>query len=543
MILAISELRLFQNESRKADERSQNMIRTFAAIDVGSFELELGIFEISDKTGIRAIDHVKHMIGLGSDTFTSGKISYQMVEETCEILKDFARIMEGYQVMDCRAYATTAMREAKNSRIVLEQIRVRTGINVQVISNSEQRFISYKAIASRDAEFQKTIQKGTAIVDVGFGSMQISLFDKDALVSTQNLPLGILQLRRALAHASVSASLEQKLVRELVDNELVTFRKMYLKDREIKNLIAIGDPILNLFSKMSSGAQGTRITRERFDEIYQWLQGKTREQLEDAFDINSEYAAMLFPTATIYKRILEMTGAENIWAPGIRIVDGIVAEYGEEKKLLKFNHNFSDDIIATSRNMARRYKCHMPHVQVVERAALQIFDALKKYHGMKSRERLLLQIAADLHSCGKFVTMRNATECAYNIIMSTEIIGLSHVEREIVANVVKYHIQTFRYNEVELQNHSSRDSRLANPENLPLVIAKLTAILRMANSMDRSHAAKLTDCRLSVKGQQLFITTEYEGDVTLERLSIEDKGDFFEEIFGVRPVLKQKRRV
>ncbi len=519
------------------------MIRTFAAIDVGSFELELGIFEISDKNGIRAIDHVKHMIGLGSDTFTTGKISYRTVEETCEILKDFARIMKSYQVTDCRAYATTAMREAKNSQIVLEQIRVRTGIDVRVISNSEQRFISYKAVASRDAEFQKTIQKGTAIVDVGFGGMQISLFDKDALVSTQNLPLGILQLRRALVHASVSTKLEQQLVRELVDNELVTFRKMYLKDREIKNLIAIGDPILNLFSKISSGPQGTRITRERFDEIYEWLQGKTREQLEDAFDINGEYAAMLFPTAAIYKRILEMTGAENIWVPGIRIVDGIAAEYGEEKRLLKFNHNFSNDIIATSRNMAKRYKCHMPHVQMVEQAALQIFDALKKYHGMKNRERLLLQIAADLHSCGKFVTMRNATECAYNIIMSTEIIGLSHVEREIVANVVKYHIQTFRYNEVELQNHPSRDSRLANPENLPLVIAKLTAILRLANSMDRSHAAKLADSRLSVKGQQLFITTVYEGDVTLERLSIEDKGEFFEEIFGVRPVLKQKRRV
>ena len=74
----------------------------------------------------------------------------------------------------------------------------------------------------------------------------------------------------------------------------------------------------------------------------------------------------------------------------------------------------------------------------VETAALAVFDALKKYHGMKERERLLLQIAADLHSCGKFVTLRDATDCAYNIIMATEIIGLSHVEREIVANVVKF---------------------------------------------------------------------------------------------------------
>lgn len=66
----------------------------------------------------------------------------------------------------------------------------RTGLEVHIISNSEQRFISYKAVASKGGEFNQIIQKGTAIVDVGFGSAQISLFDKDSLVATQNLPLG-----------------------------------------------------------------------------------------------------------------------------------------------------------------------------------------------------------------------------------------------------------------------------------------------------------------------------------------------------------------
>lgn len=83
--------------------------------------------------------------------------------------------MKMYRVKDYRAYATTAMREAKNSRIILDQIRVRTGLEVHIISNSEQRFISYKAVASKGGEFNQIIQKGTAIVDVGFGSAQISL--------------------------------------------------------------------------------------------------------------------------------------------------------------------------------------------------------------------------------------------------------------------------------------------------------------------------------------------------------------------------------
>lgn len=519
------------------------MVRMFAAIDVGSFELELGIYEISDKSGVRPIDHVKHMIALGRDTYNDGKISYRLVEEMCGVLCDFLRIMKGYQAEDYRAYATSAMREARNSRIVLEQIRVRTGIDVKVISNSEQRFISYKAIAAKDAEFQKIIQRATSIVDVGFGSMQASLFDKDALISTQNLPLGVLRLRELLAHARTTAQVERSLVEELVDNELVTFRKMYLKDREVKNLIAIGEPILTLCHKTEAAKRQGRIRAEEFNSFCDRLSGMNQNQIEEEFDVNAEYASMLFPTAAIFKRMLEITGAEVMWVPGIRMTDGIAAEYAEDKKMLKFNHSFNSDIAAASRNMAKRYKCHMSHIQTVETAALAVFDALKKYHGMKERERLLLQIAADLHSCGKFVTLRDATDCAYNIIMATEIIGLSHVEREIVANVVKYHAQKFRYDEVEVSAKPSKGSRLTASENLPLTIAKLTAILRLANSMDRSHAGKLSDCKLSVKDGKLVIITGYDGDVTLERMSIEDKGDFFEEIFGIRPVLKQKRGV
>ena len=96
---------------------------------------------------------------------------------------------------------------------------------------------------------------------------------------------------------------------------------------------------------------------------------------------------------------------------------------------------------------------------------------------------------------------------------------------------------------MEVSEKLSRDSRLVSTEDLSIVIAKLTAILRLANSMDRGHAGKLKDCRLNVKDRQLLIQTECAADVTLDSISIADKGDFFEEIFGIRPVLRQKRRV
>lgn len=523
------------------------MVRLFAAIDVGSFELEFGIYEMSAKTGIRVIDHVKHTIALGKDTYNTGKISYELVEEMCQVLLDFSARMKAYQVENYRAYATSAMREAQNNQIVLDQIRVRTGIHVKIISNSEQRFISYKAIASKDQEFHKIIQKGTAIVDVGFGSMQVSLFDQDSLVSTQNMPLGVLRLWQGMNQIPTSAKQQQNIIGELVDNELLTFRKMYLKDREICNLIGLGDAIgalLNIMNQETGDSMCRKqITGEEFQHFYDRIRKMKPEQMEESFDIPAGYAAMLLPAAIIYKRLIEMTDARMVWIPGIRLIDGIVAEYAESKKILVFAHRFEDDIIAAARNMAKRYKSPMSHIEVVEAIALEVFDNLKKYHGLKGRERLLLRIAANLHACGKFISMRNSADCGYNIIMSNEIIGLSHLEREIVANVVRFNIQEFRYNQIYLEAGPSKDSLLADANNLTLTIAKLTAILRLANGIDRSHKSKLHGCRIRVRDSRLLITTDYAGDITLERMTVLQCTEFFEEIYGLRPLLRQKRKV
>lgn len=500
-------------------------IRVFAAIDVGSFELELGIYEISAKNELRQVDHLRHVISLGRDTYRNGKVSYELVDEMCRVLKEFSEVMKTYRVEGYRAYATSAMREAKNRQIILDQIRVRTGIEVRILSNSEQRFLSYKAIALKETEFQKIIQKGTAIADVSFGSMQISLFDKDSLVTTQNIPLGVLRIREILSGIHVNSQTEQDIIEDMVDNELYAFEKMYLKDRDIKHLIGIGESILYLAKDAAGGKKADRISAEDFKRFYDRIIHMPLYQIEDVFGVNEEYAKLLIPSVIIYRQLLELTGAEMVWIPGIRLCDGIAADYAESIKCLKFTHNFEDDIMTASRNMAKRYRCNTSHGLCIENYVMTLFDAMKRYHGLGRRERLLLRIASVIHDCGKFVSLRDSSKCAYNIIMSTEIIGLSHVEREIIANVVSYNLAPFDYN---------KDSMLS---------AKLTAMLRLANAMDRSHRQKLADCKMSIKGSELIIATSYTGDLSLEIMAVNAKADFFEEIFGIRPVVKQKRRV
>jgi len=502
----------------------------FAAIDVGSFKLELGIYEITAKNGLRQVEHLRHVIALGKNTYSTGKISYELVDEMCRILGDFTGVMKAYGVSDYRAYATTAMRVAKNSHIILEQIRVRTGIKVRILSNSEQRLLTYKAVAMKEAEFQKIIQKGTAIVDVSFGSMQISLFDKDSLVSTQNLPLGVMRIGGLLSRIPAAGWQQKSLVEEIVDKELETYKKMYLRDRDmknrgIKNLIAIGELILYLARDEVDNGMTDRIEASEFMAYADRLCAMSLDQIEERFGVNAGYASLLMPAAVIFCRVVEMTGAEMIWIPGVRMCDGTAAEYAHNIKKLHFTHNFDEDILTTSRNMAKRYRCGGSHPQCVEKMALELFDVMKKNHGLSGRDRLLLQIAAIIHGCGKFISTRNVSDSAYNIIMATEIIGLSHEERKLVAEAVRSYEEEFDY--------ADNDTR----------VAKVTALLRLANALDRSHKQKLSECRMIVKNGELLITAAYEGDISLELLAVERCADFFEEIFGIRPVLKQKKKI
>lgn len=513
-------------------------IKTFAAIDIGSFELVMSVYELSARHGIHEVEHVRHVITLGRDTYSQGKISYEHIDELCRKLTDFTQIMAVYRVEEYRAYATSAIREAQNNQIVLDQIHVKTGIKVQILSNSEERLLGYKAIASKEQEFNRIIQKGTAIVDVGFGSTQISLFDKDSLVSTQNLKLGTLRIHELLSQMHSDSTQVNEIIQEMADLEVTTFKKMYLKEHEVKNVIGTGEGLryfLNfLRNREDHSMKSDRLTTSEFMSLYERLLLLSHDDIEEAFDIPARYIPLLMPSIIVYRQMLQITGAEMVWVPGVRLCDGIVAAYAHDKKILLLKHDFAEDILMASRNIAKRYQYNRRSCQVLESNVLKIFDSMKKYHGLGKRERLLLQIAAILQDCGKYISIKRHSSCSYNIIMSTEIIGLSHREREIVANVVRYATDDNFY-------YERTEGRL--DKDFYLVIIKLTAILMAGRALDRSGRQKLRGIKTMIRDAMLIITADTAMDISLEKGALLEKAGFFEEVYGIRPVLKQKRGI
>ena len=199
-------------------------------------------------------------------------------------------------------------------------------------------------------------------------------------------------------------------------------------------------------------------------------------------------------------------------------------------------HNFGNDIITAARNIAKRYSVGKPHIDNMDRNAQVLFDATESVHGMKSRDRLLLRIAVMLHDVGKYISFNYVSESSFNIIMSNEIIGLSHAERECIALSARYMTVPFPQYEELVQESSLNRERY-------LKVAYFVAILRYVNALDRSHMQKVQQLEAKMKDQTLLLKVTVNEDFTLERGLIREEAEFFTDVFGLRPEIKVSRVV
>ncbi|MCL2352190.1 MAG: HD domain-containing protein [Firmicutes bacterium] len=516
---------------RREKSSPKDRPRTAAVIDIGSNELRLKIAE-NARGKFKYIENLTYPLSLGRDTFDTGKISFEKVEKTCAIIKNFLAATEEYGVgtEDVRVIATTAVREAVNSEYILDQIKIKTGLDIRVIDDMDEKLYIYKLVSSM---IDEELKQSAMMVYIGSGNIGMSVLENGRIPFLQNVKIGSLRISEMFEDIQEYSG-EFYVVLEEYLNSFTDILEGELP-RHIKNFIVSGNEIAMVAELAQAEKNGVfyAITKEKFTALYGDLKNKTTDRISAEYRLPMEKAEVLLPAMCIYSNLLRFTQTDVIISPQILLSDAIVYEMLFPDEFAAINKEFNKNTVLSARALAKKYGVIEGHSRKVEDFALTIFDKMKKIHGMGAREKLLLQVAAVLHDIGKFVNLRNHYQHSYYIARGSDIVGLNQRESEIVALICGYHSRLTPTLEDENYRKLGSFDRV--------LVSKLSAILRISDSLDRSHTQKLDGLDAKLTETELILTMTTDKNTDLENWAFNERAVFFEEVFGIKASIRKKK--
>ena len=286
------------------------IIKKYAAIDIGSNAMRLLVANIIEEVGKETHFSknalVRVPIRLGQDAFTVGEISDENTERMVDAMKAFKLLMKVHKVEKYVALATSAMREASNGKEVVEIIREKADINIEIIDGKTEAAI----IASTDLHYLLQTDKTYLYVDVGGGSTEFSLFSDSKMIASRSFKVGTVRLLNEMVH-------------EVVWHEIEKWIKVNTEDFDNISLIGSGGNINKLF-KMSGKPQDKPLSYIYMNSQYSFLNSLTYDQRVSDLGLNPDRADVIVLATKIYLNAMKWSGARNIYVPKIGLSDGIV---------------------------------------------------------------------------------------------------------------------------------------------------------------------------------------------------------------------------
>jgi len=513
-----------------------------AVIDIGSSELRLRIAQQakpeaeSDPVGIKYLESLRYPLSLGHDTFHAGKMSFEKVDKACTIIKNFLNVTRDYGVRNIRTVANTAVREADNMDYILDQIKIKTGVEVQVIDDLDEKHYIYKLLLHYATE---ELKQSALMVYIGTGNVGISLLQEGKMPRTWNYRVGSLRMGELFGQLQEYTKDFYRLMEEYLTGFIAQLRAEL--PGGISHFIVSGQEV-DLIAKLVDAPVGDplfEITRADFQGLYDKLKRKTTDRIAADYGLELARADALLPAACIYQNLLNITQVERITASRLLPCDAILFEMLHDKRFAALDKRLVKSTEQSIKLLAERYQASssastpVTHGELVREYTICIFDKMKKIHGLGIRDKLLLSAAAKLHDIGEYVNLRDHHKHSYSLVRGSDIVGLTQMETEIVALLCRYHS--------ELTPSIGESCYASLYPSDRVRVSKLVAMLRLADALDRSHTQKFSNIEVRLTDAALIVTVQTGANVSLEQWAFTDKGQFFEEVFGIKAELKVKK--
>ena len=502
-----------------------------AAIDIGTNSVHMIVVRVRPDLSFEVVDREKAMVRLGAGGLDGRKLTADAMTSTLQALTRFRRLAESHSVDQVLAAATSAVREAGNGGDFLKRIERETGIRARVISGVEEARLIHQA-----AVYGVNVGAGRAVVvDIGGGSVEITLGTGTSVQLARSFKIGVIRLtERFMTSDPLSARDERRMVNHVL-------REI---DRHCAQIIAAGfdrvigtsGTILSLGAVAATGDRGLppaelrnlHVSARQIRRVRKALVPLGLEHRLGVPGLDPRRADLAVGGAVLLDTILRRLGADELTLCDLALREGLILDYIRRHRQEIAHIDAIPDVRRRS-TLELVERCHYQaaHAQQVTRLALALFDQSRDVHGLTEREREWLEYAALMHDVGAHISYARHHKHSYYLIKNGDLRGFHPDEIEVMALVARYHRRG-----VPRRSH---EEYAQLPKPMRRAVRTLASILRVAESLDRSHSQVISALELHDDGAGLRLEVRTSGDAELEVWATQRHVGPFEKLLG-KPV-------
>jgi exopolyphosphatase/guanosine-5'-triphosphate,3'-diphosphate pyrophosphatase len=497
-----------------------------AGVDIGSNAMRLIVANVDQNKGMEIIERVREPVRLGHDVFSHGAISDKLTDQTVKALERFKGLMTQYGVVVSKTVATSAMREATNRAQFVQTVKKKLGFDINIIGAVEEARLIHLAVKDKI----KLGQKLALLVDIGGGSVELTLAKNGKIISTAGFDLGAVRLLCELRGKKQDERDFGQMVQEYVGGLKKSIKKE-IGSQKIDVCVGTGGNIesLGALCQDTLGANtNTVVSVGNLNALVKKLQNTSYEDRIREMGLRPDRADVIMPAAIVLQRIAKLAEVDEILVPCVGVREGLLLDIWAG--LYAGGDGASrEQALDSARQIGRKYSFDEAHGENVLKLSGALFDATKTLHGLGEEHRMLLEVAALLHDVGSFINVSKHHKHSFYILSATPLVGLDKTQQSIVANVARYH----RMASPNVRHEGYAD---LSPQSR-MITLKLAALLRLADAMDTEHDGLVNGFTLELSKSKAVLKLQGTGDLLIEKWKLAKKCNLFEEFYQLKLII------